>query len=267
MTQTQAFAIIQRRPIESLKFHPDNPRLGDVDAIKESIRVNGWHGSVVMQQSSGYLIAGNHRTEAALELHHGNFNPWPDQSNDAFEKEKARWHAELTSLPVHVVDCDDETAIRIMLADNKTADRATYDENKLLRLHAQILDPETAAQVLMDPNSNPDEVQEALRMIAQRTKNPRLRGTGYSTDEVEQLAFSMEGGRPREWGSEGTAADAKERYDTGASRQWVIPVTADEYDRIMPVLIKIMNDHNLDSLSDTWLWLLEEWQKGQPSDG
>jgi len=259
-TQQGTFVVVQHRPIDSLLRHPDNPRLGDVDAIKESIRVNGWHGVVVTQKSTGYVLVGNHRTDAAEELAHGNFYPWPDQSNEEFEREKARWKAELASLPVHVVDVDDETAIRIMLADNKTADRATYDDTKLLRLHAQILDPEAAMQVLTSGEASPEEITEALRVIASRTKNTRLRGTGYNTQEVEQLAFAMEGGQAREWGSGGATADeAQERYETGSARQWVIPVTSEEFDRVMPVLIRIMEKQGLDSLSDTWLWLVQDY--------
>src|SRR5262245_33957081 len=47
--------------------HPENKRRGDVERIVESIRVNGWFGEVGIQRSSGYLIRGNHRTDAAEE--------------------------------------------------------------------------------------------------------------------------------------------------------------------------------------------------------
>lgn len=259
--------MIQRRPIESLKPHPDNPRLGDVDAIKESIRVNGWHGAVVTQQSTGFIIAGNHRTQAALELVRGNFFPWPDQSAEDWEKEKARWKAELASLPVHVVACDDDTAKRILLADNRTADRATYDDGKLLRLQAQVLEPEAAMQVLTDPNSNPDEVMEALRVIAAKPKPGRMRGTGYTGEDVEQLALAMEGGQAREWGSQGVGQfQRQEAFAESQSRQMVFALTIDEYDKIMPLLLRIIDDNNgLDTNTDAFLFVMNDWAEKHPA--
>jgi ParB-like chromosome segregation protein Spo0J len=256
-------AIIERRPIESLKRHPDNPRLGDVDAIKESIRVNGWHGAVVIQHGTDYILAGNHRTEAALELYKGNFEPSDDQSEQDYENEKAKWKALLARLPVHVMEVTEDTARRILLADNKTSDLATYDDLKLLRLTAQVGDPETAIQIITDPNSNADEVAEALRVLATKPKKGALRGTGYKQEDVEQLALALEGGMPQEWGSQGTAAEAKERYEASGLRQFVLIMSAEEYDRVLPLLREIGDKHGLETNTDVFMWLLERY--GQPT--
>ncbi len=100
-------------PIDDLVPHPQNPRRGDVGAIRQSIRANDFVGAVIIQKSSGYVIAGRHRLEAARE-------------------EGA------TELPVLEVDVDDETALRILLADNRTSDLAGYDEETLLELLRQV---------------------------------------------------------------------------------------------------------------------------------
>jgi len=56
---------IKMESIDSLAHHPENPREGDIGAIVTSIKKNGWFGVVVAQKSSGYILAGNHRIEAA----------------------------------------------------------------------------------------------------------------------------------------------------------------------------------------------------------
>jgi ParB-like chromosome segregation protein Spo0J len=96
-------------PVADLKPHPRNPRRGNVGAIRESIRANDFYGAVIVQRSTGYVIAGRHRYEAAVE-------------------------EEAAKLPVIDLDVDDETALRILLADNRTSDVAGYDEESLLAL-------------------------------------------------------------------------------------------------------------------------------------
>ena len=92
--------------VGKLKEHPQNPRIGDVAVIDESIEANGWYGAVVAQKSTGYILAGNHRFRVA----------------------KARGAKEV---PVIWRDVDDEAALRILLVDNKAADSGTYDEELL----------------------------------------------------------------------------------------------------------------------------------------
>lgn len=98
-----------RRKVDELTPHPSNPRQGDVGAIHGSIEANGFYGALVVQKSTGYILAGNHRLQAAV-------------------------HAGATSVPVIEVDVDDETATRILLADNRTNDLASYDEDALAAL-------------------------------------------------------------------------------------------------------------------------------------
>lgn len=86
-----------------------NPRSGDLDALKESIRRNGFYQPVVVQRSTNAVIAGNHRCAALRELG-------------------------ATQVPVVYVDATDEEATRIALADNRTSDLAFYDDHQLFEL-------------------------------------------------------------------------------------------------------------------------------------
>lgn len=95
--------------VDEMTPHPRNPREGDVGAIHQSIDANGFYGAVVVQKSTGHVIAGNHRLAAAK--HHG-----------------------AKKLPAIVIDVDDESALRILLADNRTSDVATNNSEILAEL-------------------------------------------------------------------------------------------------------------------------------------
>lgn len=100
-------------PVEKLFPHPRNPRQGDVGAIAESIRLNGFYGVLVAQESSGHVLVGNHRLAAAREVG-------------------------MAEVPVVFVDVDDEQAVAILLADNRTSDLAAYDNGALADLLTEI---------------------------------------------------------------------------------------------------------------------------------
>lgn len=101
-------------PINDVEPHPANPRKGDVDAIVKSIRANGFYGSIVVQASTNRILAGNHRWQAAKKIG-------------------------MTSIPVMFVDVDDVAARKILLADNRTSDFATYDNDELARLLKSVI--------------------------------------------------------------------------------------------------------------------------------
>lgn len=95
----QTYSVV---PIDSVSPHPDNPRKGNVGVIEESINENDWYGAIVVQKSTGFIVAGNHRWLAA----------------------KARG---ATEIPAIFRDISDAKALRIMLVDNRSSDVATYD--------------------------------------------------------------------------------------------------------------------------------------------
>lgn len=101
--------------VDSLRPHPRNVNQGDVGAIHESITANGFYGVVVAQKSSGHILAGSHRWQAARQ-------------------------AGLTDIPVTWVDVDDSAALRIMLADNRTARLGHDDEAALAELLQELVE-------------------------------------------------------------------------------------------------------------------------------
>ena len=102
-------------PIEGLVPYGKNPRRGDVDAIAESLTVNGQYKPIVVRAGSNEVLAGNHTLKAARQL--------------GWDK-----------IAVTFVDVDDDGAARIVLVDNRTNDVATYDEAALAELLSSLPD-------------------------------------------------------------------------------------------------------------------------------
>jgi hypothetical protein len=102
-------------PVEKIHEHPDNPRRGDDRSVGESIGKSGFFGAILVQRSTGNIIAGNTR-----------FRVMRDDG--------------ATTIPGFWIDCDDVTATRILLADNRTSDLAFYDDEQLFGLLQQLVD-------------------------------------------------------------------------------------------------------------------------------
>lgn len=100
-------------PIDTVTLHPENYNEGDVEAIDHSIDENGMYKPVLVQKSTGYIVAGNHTWQAV----------------------KARG-AEVC--PMVWLDIDDDTARRIMVDDNHTAALAMPNPAALVDLLEKI---------------------------------------------------------------------------------------------------------------------------------
>jgi DNA modification methylase len=127
--QLRALAV----PIDSVELHPRNPRLGDVAAVAASLTRFGQQKTIVVQRSTGFVVAGNHVLRAALSL---------------------GW----TEIAANVEDLDDAEAIAFMLADNRTADLGRYDDGLL----AAILSEQQAADNLAATGYDSDAVAALL---------------------------------------------------------------------------------------------------------
>lgn len=108
MKQTKGLKV-ERVKIGDLRLHPHNARQGDVGAICQSLEAHGQYRPLVVQRSTGNVVAGNHTLQAAQAL---------------------GW----TEVDVTYLDVDDDQALRILLVDNRANDLATYDDSVLTDL-------------------------------------------------------------------------------------------------------------------------------------
>jgi site-specific DNA-methyltransferase (adenine-specific) len=120
-------------PIDSVTLHPNNPRRGDVEAVAASLARFGQQKPIVVQASTGYVVAGNHLVKAARSL---------------------GW----TEIAANVEALDDASAIAFMLADNRSSDLGGYDDALL----AAILAEQDAAANLAATGYDADDVAAIL---------------------------------------------------------------------------------------------------------
>ncbi len=106
MTDSLAHEVVD---IGSVSTHPDNARVHDLEAIAGSLRRFGQTKPIIVQRSTGHILAGNGTRQAAVNL--------------GWKKIVVVW-----------VDCSDEEARAYLAADNRASDRAAYDSERLLNL-------------------------------------------------------------------------------------------------------------------------------------
>lgn len=102
-------------PTGQLKIYPGNARRGDISAIADSLTVNGQYRPIVVSSNTLHVLSGNHTYLAAMAL------GWEE-------------------IAAVLIDVDPETERLIVLADNKLAQRASYNMIELADLLAEVAD-------------------------------------------------------------------------------------------------------------------------------
>ncbi len=189
--------------IDTLQTHPRNVRQGDIGAISESLKAHGQYRPIVYQVSTGYVLAGNHTLKAAQAL---------------------GWK-QVAATGVH---CDDTQALRILLADNRSSDLATYDDKELLEL-------------LKDVASTSDE----------------LLGTLYDGDDLDDMVYKLEG-------SIGFVAEGQdiasiiEEFADKDTRNLTLPYKQQEIAIVKGHLASLQNKLGIDNWSALVLQVVKE---------
>jgi len=185
---------IEQVAIDLLKHHPRNANNGDVEAIKKSLAVNGWYGSVVVNTGTKHILAGNHRVMAAKAL---------------------GWE----TVPVQWVDVTPEEELRILVVDNRTTRIGQDDTTKITDILAELantpigldgtgygaadldaLIDELAgmtepAELLTDPDEVPEDVETRCKLgdLWILGRHRLLCGDSTKADDVARL---MDGDTP-----------------------------------------------------------------------
>jgi ParB-like chromosome segregation protein Spo0J len=144
-TATARYVTTRDVPLDELTPFPGNAKRGDVDTIRASLRRNGQYRSLVVREiPDGPLIvlAGNHTMQALVAEGH-------------------------TAARCEIVVCDDATARRINLADNRSAERGSMDPDALAELLSYLDDydgtgyTEADIEALIAPPPTLDELADA----------------------------------------------------------------------------------------------------------
>jgi len=114
----EGLPVVQRVvPIDSMDIrqHPKNPRRGNIAAIKDSIKTNGYYPTIFIQDSTGYILKGNHTWKALKELYQAGFSQYKE-------------------VTINVLEVNDEEALRIIMADNTASDYGSYSNEDVYAL-------------------------------------------------------------------------------------------------------------------------------------
>ena len=147
--------------LSQIKTHPSNPRRGDLDIIKQSISVNGFYGSVVVNRRTSHILAGNHRYLAAKDL--------------GYE-----------TVPVTWVDVGEREEKRILAADNRTSELGGYDDAILADLLQELSD----ADMLEGSGYGDDELEALISGVSGLEESSVEEGDGvteYDADDFDNF--------------------------------------------------------------------------------
>lgn len=224
-------------PIETLKHHPKNARRHDLTVIQESLKAHGQYRPVVVQSSTGFVLAGNGTMEAAVAL------GW---------KRLART----------LMDVDDDRAARIVAVDNRANDLAGYDPEKHIELLKWIAGaseraPSIAAGVgqlgLFQGTGYTMDVFETIMAEADAVGRTALEDTGAAHGET-----------PEEYEARAQARSAVARAK--GFKEAVLMFPQDEYDQFV-IRCKALGKHwGIESVSLTVLEMLRKAMPETPDE-
>ena len=156
-----------------------NPNQGDIGALCSSYTEIGFWGDVIVRQDTNEVLAGNHRVMAARSL-------------------------DMPEIPVQYIEVDgDDHALQVMLADNRTRDLATTDEDQLAILLKNLADKD----MLLGTGFDGDDLDDLLTAAAEddgrytnRVKAPIYEITGekppvedlYDEEKVKELVAEIQ---------------------------------------------------------------------------
>lgn len=137
-------------PLGAVSQHPDNPRQGDAGAVAASLARFGQQKPIVVQKSTGWIVAGNHTWqgvglagEMERVLGFGRQEDW-------------------THIAVVFSELDDLDAKAYAIADNRTSDLGTYDDDRLARILSEL----AAADSLVGVGYDGDDVDNLLASLS-----------------------------------------------------------------------------------------------------
>jgi len=207
--------------IDSLLPFPNNPRRGNVSKLKESLATNGQYKPIVIQESTRYILAGNHLWQAAKE---------------------SGW----TRIDIVEVDVNATQAKKIVATDNRLGELGTYDEQELLDLLQDIS--------LEGTGYDSQDIDDLIALIEEQSNTPLYEETGSMVDGVAgggQLSQEGVNRRP-------TMSERASHYAERTVRLLMCEFPNDQYIWVQDRLTELRVKYNVDSNGDAILRAIAE---------
>lgn len=196
---------VRQLPLSAVEQHPDNANNGDLDALEQSIRVNGFYQPIIVQKSTSYIIAGNHRYVIAIRLG-------------------------MATVPAIVLDVNDEQAKRMMVADNRIT-RLGYDDEAAL---ADLLEDLYATDIsLAGTGYTHHDLSSLLELMDAPLNGEDLDPTGTDDEDDEK-----DEKKPRElrFNLMPTVSEDGKVYDLTVTKKNQAPISAHDFNVIRKAL-------------------------------
>lgn len=182
--------------VYEIKHHPRNVRRHNLAAIVESLRTYGQQSPIVVQKSTGFICKGNGTVKAARDV--------------------LGW----THIYGSVEDFDDDTALRYLLADNRTSDTS---ENDKAALGALLHELDAGTGGLQGTLFDLDAAETIWDEMGQITTVLAPTDAAYAESE-EELAQRMA---------------AKHSETAGTLKEVVLVLTAEDYEQFALTVSKL----------------------------
>lgn len=150
-------------PIDAVRQHPRNPNNGDVEALTESIQVNGFYTAITADKDTGYILAGNHRYQALLALG-------------------------ATQIPVIWAKKDTEGALRVLAVDNRSARLARMDDAAQLELLKDLQETEIG---LFGTGFDELSMELLMQQVAMEAEEPIGDGEGFGPGDAPNGIYQV----------------------------------------------------------------------------
>jgi hypothetical protein len=224
--------------IDSIETHPKNVRQGDIGAISESLKAHGQYRPIVVDKRTNRILAGNHTWKAAKSL------GWT-QITAGFIETK-----------------DDDEALRILLADNRTTDLASYDDSGLAELLKELAETDIGLEGTLFDGDDFDQLlndlsntiqDETLNPYSQELKIPQYQIVGEKPLTTELIDLTRANKLKNEIENTDLPDDVKEFLLAGTTRHIVFdygkiaefyPHQTPEVQRLMEQSVLVIIDAN-----------------------
>lgn len=219
-----------------------NPRIGDIPALKESLRRSGQFRSLVVNRGGQTgrpleVLAGNHTLAALLELR-------------AEEPKDPRWQ----KVAVDIVDVDAEGAAIIVAADNRIGSLGSFDDVKLAELLSGVSDLEGTGYT-------GDDLDDLMALIEEDVPDPDEEpdaGPVSDGDDAPADDGGLDDGMTRSHPLEDTA----EGYAARPTRMVIFQYPLERYVWVQQKLEAYAQGEGLFSNADALVRILEQ-QSGE----
>ncbi len=155
--------------LDEITRHPRNVRKHLTRAlVRESLETHGQYKPLIVQRSSGFILAGNGTHQ---------------------EMEALGW----SEADVSYVDVSDEEALQILLVDNRTSDDSGYDDQALAALLVELAGDDDAAAALAGTGYSESDVAHLLYRLEKPEEASAFLDQFIGDDEIPVAVETPDG--------------------------------------------------------------------------